>query len=103
MKIVKKNKNTENVESMSWNDLTERQKQLDRAIEGCGIKLDNSSRCLKKVMNAIGANDDESDFVQARIALRLHTQQLLDDTNGFIERTNRMLDRFEEDDKRWKI
>lgn len=80
--------------------MTERQKQLDRAIEGCGIKLDNSNRCLKKVMSAIGANDDEGDFVQARIALRLRTQQLLDDTDKFIDRTNGMLDRFEKDEKR---
>ena len=87
---------------MSWNDLTERQKQLDRAIEGCGVKLDGSVRCLKKVMQAIGAQSDEEAFVRERIALRLRTQQLLNDTDNFIDRTNRTLDAFERDDARWK-
>ena len=88
---------------MAWSDLTDRQKQLDHAIEGCGVNLDSSDRCLKKVMLAIGARPDEETFIKERIALRLRTQQLINDTDRFIERTNRMLDRFQEDDKRWKI
>ena len=87
---------------MAWCDLTKRQKQLDRAIEGCGVKLDGSDRCLKKVMQAIGAHPDEAAFVQDRIALRLRTQQLLNDTDKFIENTNRTLDAFEKDDARWE-
>lgn len=87
---------------MSWNDLTNRQKLLDRAIEASGIKLDNSRSCLKKVMKAIGANADEEDFVKERIALRLRTQQLLNDTDSLIEKTEKMLDDFEKDDARWK-
>ena len=87
---------------MSWNDLTERQKLLDRAIERCGVKLDGSGRCLRKVMQAIGAKPDEESFVRERIALRLRTQQLLNETDDFIDRTNRMLDSFERDDARWK-
>ena len=87
---------------MAWNDLTERQKQLDRAIEGCGVKLDGSNRCLKKVMSVIGANDDEINFVRERIALRIRTQQLINDTDAFIDRTNKTLDAFERDDARWK-
>ena len=39
---------------MSWNILTDRQKSLDRAIEQCGVKLDNSDACFRRVMNAIG-------------------------------------------------
>ena len=87
---------------MSWNDLTDRQKQLDRAIDGCGVKLDSSERCLRKVMAATGATSDEETFVRDRIALRLRTQQLLNDTDTFIDRTNRTLDAFEKDDARWK-
>lgn len=87
---------------MAWNDLTDRQKQLDRAIEGCGVKLDGSDRCLKKVMEAIGAHPDEAAFVKERIVMRLRTQQLLNDTDKFIENTNRTLDAFERDDARWK-
>ncbi len=87
---------------MSWNDLTPRQKSLDRAIEASGIKLDNSKSCLKKVMKAIGADASEEAFVKERIALRLRTQQLLDDTDNFIDKTNKMLDEFEKDDARWR-
>lgn len=87
---------------MSWNDLTNRQKLLDRAIEASGIKLDSSRSCLMKVMKAIGADASEEDFVKERIALRLRTQQLLDDTDQFIDKTNRMLDEFEKDDARWR-
>lgn len=88
---------------MAWDDLTDRQKQLDRAIEDCGVKLDSSDRCLKKVMKLIGARSDEVAFVKERIVLRLRTQQSLNDTDGLINRTNRMLDRFEEDDKQWNL
>ena len=87
---------------MSWNDLTDRQKSLDRAIEASGIKLDDSNSCLMKVMKAIGADASEEAFVKERIALRLRTQQLLDDTDGFISKTEKMLDEFEKDDARWK-
>ena len=87
---------------MSWNDLTDRQKQLDRAIDGCGVKLDGSDRCVKKVIAAIGATSDEETFVRDRIALRLRTQQLLNDTDTFIDRTNCTLDALESNDARWK-
>lgn len=82
--------------------MTDRQKQLDHAIEGCGVKLDSSDRCLKKVMEAIGAHPDEATFVRERIALRLRAQQLLNDTDNFIDNTNCTLDAFERDDARWK-
>lgn len=72
---------------MAWTDLTYRQKQLDRAIDGCGVKLDGSDRCLKKVMEAIDALPDEMAFVRERIVLRLRTQQLLSDTDKFIDNT----------------
>ena len=87
---------------MAWKDLSNRQKLLDRAIEACGIKLDSSRNCLMKVMKAIGADASEEDFVKERIALRLRTQQLLDDTDNFINKTEKMLDDFEKDDARWR-
>lgn len=87
---------------MSWNNLTDLQKSLDRAIEACGIKLDSSRSCLVKVMKVIGADASEEAFVKERIALRLRTQQLLDDTDNFINKTNKMLDEFEKDDARWR-
>lgn len=87
---------------MSWNDLTDRQKSLDRAIEASGIKLDDSRSCLMKVMKAIGADASEEAFVRERIALRLRAQQLLDDTDSFISKTERMLDEFDKDDARWR-
>lgn len=87
---------------MAWNDLTERQKQLDRAIEGCGVKLENSKSCLRKVMNKIGASGSEEAFVAQRIQLRLKTQALLGETDKFISDTENMLDRFTKDDEEWE-
>lgn len=87
---------------MSWNDLTERQKKLDRAIEQCGIKLVDSTTCLSKVMRAIGANPTEASFVKARINLRLKTQMALERADDLISKTEAMLDRFEKDDEEWR-
>lgn len=87
---------------MSWNDLTDRQKSLDRAIDASGVQLDNSRSCLEKVMKAIGVNADEESFVKERIVLRLRMQQLLEDTDSFIGKTENILDEFEKDDARWR-
>lgn len=87
---------------MAWNDLTDRQKRLDRAIEGCGVKLDNSRSCLKNVMAKIGANAREESFVTQRIQLRLKAQALLEDTDQFISDTEAMLGRFKKDDEEWE-
>lgn len=87
---------------MSWNILTERQKQLDRAIDGSGVKLDASERCLRQVMRAINALPIEESFVRECVALRLRTMELLDKTDKFISETDAMLDRFERDDEEWR-
>lgn len=87
---------------MGWYDLTSRQQELDHKIENSGINLDSSNSCLKKVMRAIGATSTEEYYVRSRIALRLKTQALLDETDDFINRTEKMLDDFEKDDKEWE-
>ena len=87
---------------MSWNILTDRQKSLDRVIEQCGVKLDNSDACFRRVMNAIGASASESSFVRQRIELRLRTAALLNQTDDFISNTEKMLDQFEKDDEEWR-
>ena len=87
---------------MAWNDLTDRQKQLDRLIDGCGIKLNSTNSCVEKVARAIGATSSELGFVQQRIELRLRTSALLDKTDAFISNTERMLDQFEKDDEEWR-
>lgn len=86
---------------MTWNDLTERQRQLDRAIESSGVKLESSKSCIRKVMSLIGANASEETFVAQRIQLRLKTQALLGETDKFISDTEAMLDRFKKDDEEW--
>lgn len=86
---------------MAWKDLTVRQKQLDRAIEGCGVMLENSRSCLRKVMNKIGASASEETFVAQRIQLRLRAQTILGGTDRFISDTEAMLDRFKKDDEEW--
>lgn len=87
---------------MSWSTLTERQKQLNRAIDGSGVKLDASERCLRQVMRAINALPIEESFVRERVALRLRTMELLDKTDKFISETDAMLDRSERDDEEWR-
>ena len=87
---------------MAWNDLTDRQKQLDRLIDNCGVQLDATNGCVEKVACAIGATSSELGFVQQRIELRLRTFALLDKTDAFISNTERMLDQFEKDDEKWR-
>ncbi len=87
---------------MSWNSLTDRQKSLDRAIEQCGIRLDNSDTCLRRVMAAIGASASDAAYVKQRIELRLSTVALLNQTDDFISNTEKMLDQFEKDDEEWR-
>lgn len=87
---------------MAWNNLTDRQKQLDRLIDGCGVKLNATNSCVEKVARAIGATSSEFDFVRQRIELRLKTATLLDKTDAFISNTEQMLDQFEKDDEEWR-
>ena len=87
---------------MAWNDLTLREKQLDRLIDGCGIKLNSTNSCVEKVARAIGATSSELGFVQQRIELRLKTAALLDKSDAFISNTEQMLDQFEKDDEEWR-
>ena len=87
---------------MAWNDLTDRQKQLDRLIDGCGIKLNSTNSCVEKVARAIGATSSELGFVRQRIELRLKTAALLDKSDAFISNTEQMLDQFEKDDEEWR-
>lgn len=87
---------------MAWNDLTLREKQLDRLIDGCGIKLNSTNSCVEKVARAIGATSSELGFVQQRIELRLRTSALLGKTDAFISNTELMLDQFEKDDEEWR-
>lgn len=87
---------------MAWNDLTLREKQLDRLIDGCGIKLNSTNSCVEKVARAIGATSSEMGFVRQRIELRLKTAALLDKSDAFISNTEQMLDQFEKDDEEWR-
>lgn len=87
---------------MAWNNLTDRQKQLDRLIDNCGVQLDATNGCVEKVARAIGATSSELGFVQQRIELRLRTFALLDKTDAFISNTELMLDQFEKDDEEWR-
>lgn len=87
---------------MAWNDLTDRQKQLDRLIDSCGAQLDATNGCVEKVARAIGATSSELGFVQQRIELRLKTAALLDKSDAFISNTEQMLDQFEKDDEEWR-
>lgn len=87
---------------MAWSDLTNRQKQLDKLIDGCGVKLDTTSSCVERVACAIGATSGELGFVRQRIELRLRTAALLNKTDALISDTEQMLNQFEKDDEKWR-
>lgn len=87
---------------MAWSDLTDRQKQLDKLIDGCGVKIDVTIGSIEKIARAIGATSGEIDFVRQRVELRLRTAALLDKTDKFISNTEQMLDQFEKDDEEWR-
>lgn len=87
---------------MTWNNLTDREKQLDRLIDGCGIKLDATNSCVERVAHAIGATRSELGFVRQRIEVRLRTAALLDKTDAFISNTEQVLVQFEKDDEEWR-
>lgn len=87
---------------MTWNNLTVRQKRLDKLIDGCGVKFDATDGCVERVACAIGAASSEFDFVRQRIELRLRTAALLDKTDVFMSNTERVLDQFEKDEEEWR-
>lgn len=87
---------------MAWSDLTDRQKQLDKLIDCCGVKIDVTNGSIEKIARAIGATSGEIDFVRQRVELRLRTAALLDKTDKFISNTEQMLDQFEKDDEEWR-
>lgn len=87
---------------MTWNNLTDRQKQLDKLIDSCGVRLDATNSCVDRVACAIGAASDELLFVRQRIDLRLRMAALLGETDSFISNKEQVLDRFEKDDEEWR-
>ena len=87
---------------MSWDNLTDRQKQLERLIDSCGVRLDATNDCLEQVVHTIGATNSELPFVRHRIELRLRTAALLNDTDQFISNTEKTLNQFELDDEKWR-
>mgnify|MGYP003293620852 CR=1 FL=1 len=78
---------------MAWNDLTNREKQLDKLIDGCGVTLDSSNSCAERVARAIGANNSELVFIRKRIALRLRTAEILGKSYAFITNTEQTLNK----------
>lgn len=87
---------------MKWTEMSDRQRYLDKAIQQCGLQLDRSDVCLRKVMRAICAEESEAIFVKQRIELRLRTSSLLNETDDFISITEKKLNEFEKEDKEWR-
>lgn len=85
--------------------LNQREQDLDKAIDNCGIplqKFTNTESCVRDVMRRIGADGSEYEFVKSRVALRVRTAGVLGRVDALIGDTERMLDRFEQDDKEWE-
>ncbi len=77
---------------MAWNDLTEREKELDRGIDKYGgedsrkwRKLFNTKKTtIDKIMDYTGAKTNERNFIIRRVELRLKTFDLLDATDDIV-------------------
>lgn len=85
--------------------LTRREKELEHAIDHCGIPLDkfsNTDTCIRDVMRRIGASPSDYDFVRARVAVRVKTAAAIARADGLISGTEKMLSQFEQDDKEWE-
>lgn len=85
--------------------LNQRERELDKAIDSCGIplqKFTNTESCIRDVMRRIGAKSSEYEFVKSRVALRVRTAAALGRADALIGDTERMLDQFEQDDKEWE-
>ena len=76
---------------MNWASLDAHHKNLANAVDSCGIPLDTSSSCLKRVMKAIGADPSDAAFVRQRIALNLETSDFLDYADGIIRQAEKLL------------
>lgn len=84
---------------------SQREKDLDRAIDRCGIPLEqfaNTESCVREVMRRIGATESEHDYVKSRVAVRVKTAAALGRADALIGSTEKMLDQFDQDDKEWE-
>ena len=84
---------------------SQREKDLDRAIDRCGIpleKFENTESCVREVMRRIEASESDYGFVKSRVAVRVKTAAALGRADTLIGSTEKMLYRFEQDDKEWE-
>ncbi len=84
---------------------SQRERDLDKAIDNCGIplnKITNTESCVQDVMRRIGASESEHEFVKSRIALRVRTAAVLARADSLIDNAEKTLDQFEKEDKEWE-
>lgn len=84
--------------------MTQREKELDGAIDKCGLPLETFSvtPLIQDVMRRIGAEPSEYDFVKSHIAARVRIAATLGRADSLISGTERMLNRFEQEDKEFE-
>lgn len=85
--------------------MTHREKELDGAIDKCGLPLEEFSMTpsfIQDVMSRIGAESSEYDFVKSGIAARVRVAAALGRADSLINDTENMLNRFKQDDKEFE-
>jgi len=94
---------------MAWNDLTEREKNLDRRISKYGgeepskwRELFNTKKTtIDNIMDFTGAKSYERDFIIERVESRIKALDLLDSTGGIVNDTSLLISALDEDLKDW--
>lgn len=85
--------------------MTPRQKALDKAIDSCGLSLQEfkmTDVCIREVMRRINAVDSEFEFVKSRINVRVRAAEALNKADYLVSKTERTLDHFMKEDEEWE-
>lgn len=79
---------------LPFDELTDHQRSLCNAIDTCGVNLDNSERCLQRVMKAINADPSDAAFVKERIALNIETSNFIDFVDSQLREAEKLIKKF---------
>jgi len=94
----------------AWNNLSEREKELDRQIgQIAGLNFKKTKCCfdmldttIESVMREIGAFPLERDFVIDRMMKNVVVGNAIYKPDGLIGECETMLEKFEVEDKKWE-
>lgn len=76
---------------LPFDELTDHQRSLCYAIDTCGVNLDNSERCLQRVMKAINADSSDIAFVKQRIALNIENSDFIKFVDDELRKAEKLI------------